>query len=58
VAKLAKDFDYSTTLTIVSKNKDKIFSHFFLTEHTRKQNTVSGNPNQRTLLTLARLTLK
>jgi len=53
VAKLAKDFDYTTTLTIVLKNKDKIFYHFFLTEHTRKQNTVSGNPNQRTLLTLA-----
>jgi len=56
VPKLAKYFDIpTTTLTTDSKNKDKIISHFFLSEHTRKHDTVSSNPNQRTLLTLARL---
>jgi len=34
---------------------DKKISHFFLSDCTQKHNTVSGNPNQRTLLTLARL---
>jgi len=34
---------------LVSKYKDKIISHFILSEYTRKHDTVSGNPNQRTL---------
>jgi len=56
VSKRAKDFDIpTTTLTTVSKKKDKIISHFFLSEYTRKYDTLSSNPNQRTLLTLARL---
>jgi len=55
VAKLAKDFDIPTTaLTADSKNKDKVLSHFFLLEYTRKHDKVSGNPNQRKFLTLAR----
>jgi len=55
VAKLARDFGIpTTTVTTVSKNKENI-SHFFLSECTRKHDTVSGNPNQRTLLTLAKL---
>ena len=43
------------TLTAVSKNKDKIISHFFLSEYSRKYNTVHGNPDQITLLTFVRL---
>jgi len=51
VAKLVNDFDIpTTTLTAVTKNKDKIISHFFLPEYTRKHGTVSGNPDQRILL--------
>jgi len=53
VAKLAKHFDIPTTLTTVLKKKTS--SHFFTSKHTRKHYAVSGNPNQRTLLTLARL---
>jgi len=40
--------------TTVSKNKDNQFFTFF-SEYTRKHDTVSGNPDQRTLLTFARL---
>ena len=42
---------------VVSKNKDKIFSHIFLSKCTvvREKNTVRGNLNQRTLLTFTRL---
>jgi len=32
-------------LTTTFKNKDKIISHFFLQDYTRKHNTESGNPN-------------
>jgi len=47
VAKLAKDVHIATTaLTAVSKNEDKIISHFFLSECMRKHDTLSGNPNQ------------
>jgi len=47
MAKLAKDVDIATTtLTAVSKNKDKIISHLFLSECMRKHDTLSGNPNQ------------
>jgi len=35
--------------------KDKIISHFLLSEYKRKHDPVSGNAEQRTLLTLARL---
>jgi len=56
LAKLAKDFDIPTmTLTAVSKNEDTIICNFFLSAYTRKHDTVSGNTNQITLLTLARL---
>jgi len=58
VAKLAKDFDIpTTTLTAAWTNKDKIISHFFLSEYARKHCTVSGNSNQKTLLSLAGLWL-
>jgi len=55
LAKLAKDFDILTTTLTITKNKEKINPHFFLSEYTRKHDTVSTNPNQRTLSTLARL---
>jgi len=42
------------TLTTTLKNKDKIIFHFS-SEYTQKHNAANGNPNQRTLLTLARL---
>jgi len=54
VAKLAKDVDILTMmLTKVLNNKDKIISH--LLEYLPKHNRVRGNPNQRTVLTIAKL---
>ena len=51
VAKVAKNFDILTmTLTTVLKNKEKIIYEFFLSGYGRNHDTVSGNPNQRTLL--------
>jgi len=35
------------------ENKEKTIFQFFLLEYARKHNTVSGNPKQKTLLTLA-----
>jgi len=50
VEKLARDFDIPrTTLTTTLKNKEKAIFQFFLSEYARKHDTVSGNPNQRTL---------
>jgi len=47
--KLAKDFDIPTTLTTNLKFKDKLISHFFLSELKRKHDTATGNPNHRIL---------
>jgi len=56
VAKREKNFNIpTTTLTTVSKNKDKMIYFFLLSEYTRKHDTASDNPHQRTLLTLDRL---
>jgi len=55
VAKLAKDFDiYTKTLTKFTKKRQNNFS-FFLTRAHAKTRYISCNPNQRTLLSLARL---
>jgi len=53
VVKLASDFDIPTsTLTTILKNQEKIISDFFLSEYTRKHDTVSSNLDQSTLLAL------
>jgi len=55
VGKIVKDLDLPTMmLTKVSKNKNKIISHFFLSEYMLKHDTVCDDPNQR-ILTFARL---
>jgi len=55
VVKLADLDAPRRTLTPNLKNRNTIFSNFFLSEYTRKHDTVNGNPNHRTLLNLTRL---
>ena len=44
VTNLEKDFDIPrTTFTTTLKKKDKIISDFFLSDYTRKHDTVSGH---------------
>jgi len=50
VAKLSRDFNIPrTTLITTFQNKHKLI---FLSEYTRNHDTVNGNLNHRTLLTL------
>jgi len=48
---------YSTVLHVNLPMFSKFLFVFFLSEYSQIHNTVSGNPNQRTLLTPARLWL-
>jgi len=53
---ICKTFQYSSNVGyVLKKDKAKKTSRCFLSEYTRTHNSVSGNPNQRILSTLARL---